>query len=112
MVFVFSFETIFSVKSQGDDILRSDQQINQINSIMGNFLSKLCCCIAAKGEEIETDQESIQDSIKKPRWVEKAKTIDDRIVLEVDTSFPQEEIASGREAILKEMRSQKIPQNL
>ena len=65
---------------------------------MGNFVRKLCCCVPPKDEEIETGQESIQDSIKKPRWVEKAKTIDDRVVLEVDTSFLQPvEVTTGEE---------------
>ena len=49
--------------------------------------------------------EDLQEPEFQPKWVEKAKTTEDRIVLQVDPSFSQEEIAERRDAIMENLRS-------
>ena len=49
--------------------------------------------------------EDQQEPEVQPKWVEKTKTTEDRIVLEVDPSFSQEEIAERRDAIMENLRS-------
>ena len=69
-------------------------------------LGELCCCLSSPKVEAEATFESSTGQSGKPvnKWIEKARVVDDRIILEVDTSYPRETIAARRKAIKQELK--------